>query len=65
MSLKDSVLTDVPDSDKEDIVKQFQAEGATVTTKRQPDGKWTITAVFPPAAKKPVTDPAGKGSGSG
>lgn len=41
------ILTDVPKEEVAEIVKGFEDEGAKVTTKEQPDGKFTITAVFP------------------
>lgn len=40
------ILTDVPDSDADRIVSEFEEEGAQVTKTRQGD-KWTITATFP------------------
>lgn len=40
------VLTDVPDSDVDRIMGEFEEEGAQVTKTRQGDN-WTITATFP------------------
>ena len=39
-------LTDVPDDAVDQIVSDYQDEGATVTKKKQPNGKWTVTATF-------------------
>jgi hypothetical protein len=41
------VLKDVPAEDVEQVVADFEAQGATVTKTQQPDGKFTVTAVFP------------------
>lgn len=42
------VLTDVPAEDVARVVAEFMAAGATsATPTRQPDGNFTITAVFP------------------
>jgi hypothetical protein len=41
------VLTDVPEADVNQVVADFEAQGATVTKTRQPDGKFTVTANFP------------------
>jgi hypothetical protein len=40
------VLTDVPDSDVNRIVKEFEEDGAQVAKTRQ-GNNWTITATFP------------------
>jgi hypothetical protein len=40
-------LTNVPSSEKEEVVSDFESEGATVQSQREPDGTWTITATFP------------------
>jgi hypothetical protein len=61
MTLQNAVLTDISDAEKDDIVKQFLAEGATVTSLRQSDGSWTIRAVFPAA----TTTSAPKGTAPG
>jgi len=41
------LLTDVPDSDLDELVSDFENEGATVQKKKQADGKWAVVAVFP------------------
>jgi hypothetical protein len=41
------ILSDIPESDLDRVVKDFESEGATVTKKKQPDGNWTVTATFP------------------
>ncbi len=40
------VLTDIPKDQKEQVVKDFQSEGAAVTVARQKDGRWTVRASF-------------------
>jgi hypothetical protein len=40
-------LSDVPDSEVDQVVKDFESEGAKVTKTQQPDGKWTVVATFP------------------
>lgn len=44
------ILRNVPDADLKEVVDDFKSEGATVTTDRQPDCRWTVTATFPDAA---------------
>ena len=44
---RQEVLTDVPDSDVNEVVGDFESEGATVEKTKQPDGNWTVTATFP------------------
>ena len=34
------VLNDVPDENKEEVIASFESEDCTVTTERQPDGKY-------------------------
>jgi hypothetical protein len=41
------ILTDIPQSDLDRVVKDFESEGATVTKEKQPDGNWTVKATFP------------------
>jgi len=41
------VLTDVPASRVDDVVTDFESEGATVSKTLQPNGKFTVTATFP------------------
>ena len=51
------MLRTVPAEQVDDVVKSFQAEGATVTTKtRQPEGTWTIEVEFPDWEKASSTD---------
>jgi hypothetical protein len=40
-------LTDIPESDLQEVVKDFESEGATVTKQKQADGNWTVEAQFP------------------
>jgi subtilisin-like proprotein convertase family protein len=40
-------LTDIPESDLQQLVGDFESEGATVTKKKQPDGNWTLEVQFP------------------
>jgi hypothetical protein len=37
----------VPDSELARVVAGFEAEGATVEKKKQPNGLWTVIAKFP------------------
>lgn len=46
MTQKTEVLTDIPDTDIAGVKAQFEAAGATVTVTQQPNGLWTLTAVF-------------------
>jgi len=41
-------ITDVPDSDVDEVVKDFKNDGATTVTKvRQDSGHWIVTAIYP------------------
>ena len=40
-------LTDIPNGDVEEVVKDFESEGCTVVKERQKDGNWTVTATCP------------------
>jgi hypothetical protein len=40
-------VKNIPEKDKMRVVVSFEAEGATVKTERQPDGRWTVIAKFP------------------
>lgn len=43
------IRRDVDDANRGFVIAAFRADGAlTVTPVRQPDGNWTITAVFAP-----------------
>ncbi len=46
MEIPKRILKDVPDEDLKVIVADFQSEGAKVQAHPQPDGKWTIEAIF-------------------
>lgn len=43
---REETLTDVPDDLLDKIIAGFALEGAKVEKLRQPDGKWTVVAVF-------------------
>ena len=49
---EEETLVDVSDSNLEATVKGFEKDGATVVTKKQLNGKWTVTATYP-KQKKP------------
>ena len=40
-------LTDIPDGKLDEIVSDFESEGADVVKRRQPDGNWTVIATLP------------------
>lgn len=40
------ILTDVPESKRDQVVEDFQSAGAQVSTKKQADGNWVVVAVF-------------------
>ena len=40
------VLTDIPKDQKEQVVADFQSEGAAVTVVQQKNGRWTVRASF-------------------
>ena len=46
MTKRVEVVKDVPDAKVAQVKAEFEAAGATVTTTRQPDGLWTVTATF-------------------
>lgn len=39
-------LTDVPTEAVDEVVSDFESEGAFVALKRQPNGAWTVVAAF-------------------
>jgi hypothetical protein len=39
-------LSDIPDDLLDKIIAGFASEGAQIEKLRQPDGKWTVVAVF-------------------
>ena len=41
------VINNVPDNRLPEVVAGFIAQGASVTTIPEPDGEWTVIAVFP------------------
>lgn len=41
------ILTDIPDSDLDQVVSDFESEGCTVTKEKQPDENWTVKAICP------------------
>jgi hypothetical protein len=40
-------LTDVPKDKVDEIVKDFESEGASVKKTEQKNGLWTVVATFP------------------
>ncbi len=40
-------LKDIPESEVDEIVKDFESEGCTVEKEKQPNGKWTVRATCP------------------
>jgi hypothetical protein len=40
-------LRNVPDSEVDQVVSDFESEGANVERTQNPDGTWTVTATFP------------------
>lgn len=38
---------DIPDSDVDQVVKDFEDDGCTVERTKQPDERWTIKATCP------------------
>jgi len=60
------VLKNVPTDQLPFVVASYKAQGAEVTTTPEPDGEWTVTAVFPEAPGGGAASVAGKKvSGSG
>ena len=45
-------LTDIDDADVAQVVADFLAIGADVRKNRQPNGKWTVTAIIPEYAQE-------------
>jgi hypothetical protein len=41
------VINDVPEDSVDQVIADFESEGASASMTRQPDGKFTVTAVFP------------------
>ncbi len=40
-------VKDVPDDKVDQVVKDYESEGAKTEKIRQSDGKWTVIATFP------------------
>lgn len=40
------VLKDIPDSEVEEVVSDFESEGASVEREEQDNGLWKVTATF-------------------
>lgn len=40
------ILEGIPIEDLPKVVSDFESEGAKVTTQPDPDGNWTLTALF-------------------
>jgi hypothetical protein len=40
-------LESIPNSDVEEVISDFESEGAQVEKIQQDDGKWTVRATFP------------------
>ena len=40
-------LTDVPQAEVDQVVRDFEDEGCTVEKVKQPDGNWTVKATCP------------------
>ena len=39
-------IIDIPESDTDEVVSDFESEGAKVSKTKQADGNWTVTATF-------------------
>jgi len=39
-------LNDIPSSEVDEVVSDYQSEGAEVEKVEQPDGGWTVRAIF-------------------
>lgn len=48
---RQSTITNVPDASLAAVKRDFELDGATVTARRQADGKWTVTATFPESSR--------------
>lgn len=40
-------LNDIPGSDVDEVIRDFESEGCTATKTQQPDGNWTVVASCP------------------
>lgn len=45
--MRTETLENVPDSEVNEVVSDFQSEGATVVKNQNADGTWTVTATIP------------------
>ncbi|MDO8894165.1 MAG: hypothetical protein Q8M57_12060 [Nitrosomonas sp.] len=43
---KERALTDIPNDEVDEVVNDFQSEGAKTTKELQPNGNWTVRAIF-------------------
>lgn len=43
---KERALTDIPNDEVDEVVNDFQSEGAKTTKELQPNGNWTVRATF-------------------
>lgn len=41
------VLTNIPPDEVDQVVEDYESEGAVVKRIKQPDGNWTVKAKFP------------------
>jgi len=41
------VLKDIPESDVNQVISDFESEGCTVEKEKQPNGKFTVRATCP------------------
>ena len=41
------ILRGVPDADVDQVVADYESEGAVVSKEPEENGTWTVTAVFP------------------
>ena len=41
------ILTNIPDSEVDEVVRDFESEGASVEKTQNTDGTWKVTATFP------------------
>lgn len=48
---KTIVLRDVPPDHVDEVVSEFEADGATVSKTQQADGNYTVTATYPDDSK--------------
>jgi hypothetical protein len=58
---------DVPTEEVDNVVALYRLDAnlKSVTKKKQANGKWTVTAVFPPCVTVKTYAPAAGGAGTG